>query len=198
MPETEVETAQVQPTNADSDKKTQISMAIRSGLVFPPCRSYNHMKQRRVCPKISKTASVYMAAVLEYLASDLLEMAGDAAKAAKIKRITPRQITLAMFGDEEFSRLVKNRYIEGGGVTPHINKRLLKPKKPRYSSEDRMEMDAGATGAAQEEKEDEEEDAVEVVQPNNSESIEKQEADNNTETVVEKKKKKKKSSLKLV
>lgn len=197
MPETEVETAQEEPTNADASKKTQISMAIRSGLVFPPCRSYNHMKQRKVCPKISKTASVYMAAVLEYLASDLLEMAGDAAKAAKIKRITPRQITLAMFGDEEFSRFVKNRYVDGGGVTPHINKRLLKPKNARSSSSNQMEVDADATGAAPQEEEAEDEEGVDVIRTNDSESIQTQEAEN-TDTVVEKKKKKKKSSSKLV
>jgi hypothetical protein len=69
----------------------------------------------RYAERIGAGAPVYLAAVLEYLAAELLELAGNAARDNKKNRIIPRHIQLAVRNDEELSKLLGNVTIASGG-----------------------------------------------------------------------------------
>lgn len=69
-----------------------------------------------------------MAAVLEYLCAELIELAGNAARDNKKSRITPRHLLLAIRNDEEINKMLLGVTIAQGGVIPSINNSLL-PKK---------------------------------------------------------------------
>ena len=107
----------------------QISRSQKAGLQFPVGRLSRYLKKGGYAKRIGGAAPVYMAAVLEYLTAEVLELAGNAAKDNKKMRINPRHIQLAVRNDDEFNQFFGNAVIAAGGVLPNINEALLPAKK---------------------------------------------------------------------
>jgi len=101
----------------------------RSGLTFPVARLTRHLKEGQFAQRIGVGAPVYLAAVLEYLTAEILELAGNASRDNKRGvRIQPRHIMLAVRNDEELNKLLSDVHITNGGVIPLIHSDLLPSK----------------------------------------------------------------------
>ena len=105
------------------------SRSAKAGLQFPVGRVARYMKQAKVSSRVGAGAPVYMAAVLEYLCAEILELAGNAARDNKKTRIVPRHLQLAVRNDEELNKLLSGVTIAAGGVLPNIHAVLLPAKK---------------------------------------------------------------------
>ena len=104
------------------------SRSSKAGLQFPVGRVARYMRAMKVADRLGSGAPVYMAAVLEYLCAEILELAGNAARDNKKSRIIPRHVQLAVRNDEELNKLLGSVTIASGGVLPNIHATLL-PKK---------------------------------------------------------------------
>jgi histone H2A len=106
-----------------------VSRSAKAGLQFPVGRVARYMKKAKVADRVGAGAPVYLAAVLEYLAAEILELAGNAARDNKKTRIIPRHIQLAVRNDEELNKLLGGVTIASGGVLPHIHASLMPKSK---------------------------------------------------------------------
>lgn len=104
------------------------SRSSRAGLQFPVGRIHRLLRKGNYAERVGAGAPVYMAAVLEYLSAEILELTGNAARDNKKSRIIPRHLQLAVRNDEELNKLLAGVTIAQGGVLPNIQAVLL-PKK---------------------------------------------------------------------
>ena len=107
-----------------STKKSQ-SKSSKAGLQFPVGRISRFLKKGKYATRVGAGAPVYLAAILEYLTAEVLELAGNAARDNKKTRIVPRHIQLAVRNDEELNKLFGGVTIAQGGVLPNIHSVLI-------------------------------------------------------------------------
>src|SRR5579872_3141410 len=118
------------------------SRSSRAGLQFPVGRIHRLLRKGNYAERVGAGAPVYLAAVMEYLAAEVLELAGNAARDNKKARIVPRHLQLAIRNDEELNKLLSNVTISAGGVLPNIQQALIQETKKKKSK--------GKTEASQE------------------------------------------------
>ncbi|CAG9530490.1 unnamed protein product [Cercopithifilaria johnstoni] len=115
------------PGKKKTPKKGQ-SRSVRADLYFPIGRIHRLLRKGNYADRIGASAPIYLTAVLEYLSTEVLQLAGDEARANQKNRITPRHLQLAIRNDDELSALLSDVTISEGGVLPNINSALL-PKQ---------------------------------------------------------------------
>merc|ERR1712055_367761 len=87
----------------------------RAGLQFPVGRIHRLLRKGNYAERVGAGAPVYLAAVMEYLAAEVLELADNAARDNKKTRIIPRHLQLAIRNDEELNKLLAGVTIAQGG-----------------------------------------------------------------------------------
>merc|ERR1711890_39762 len=115
-------------------KNKSKSRSSRAGLQFPVGRIHRLLRKGNYAERVGAGAPVYLAAGMEYLAAEVLELAGNAARDNKKTRIIPRHLQLAIRNDEELNKLLAGVTIAQGGVLPNIQAVLL-PKKSQAAKE---------------------------------------------------------------
>ncbi|RSH82728.1 histone H2A [Apiotrichum porosum] len=115
-------------SGGDSKSTTR---SAKAGLQFPVGRIHRLLKKGNYAQRVGSGAPVYLAAVLEYLAAEILELAGNAARDNKKSRIVPRHLQLAVRNDEELNKLLGSVVISQGGVLPNILSELLPAKSTK-------------------------------------------------------------------
>ncbi|XP_032872526.1 histone H2A-like [Amblyraja radiata] len=114
-------------------KAKPMSRSSRAGLQFPVGRVHRLLRKGNYGERVGAGAPVYLAAVLEYLTAEILELAGNAARDNKKSRIIPRRLQLAVRNDDELNKLLGGVTIAQGGVLPNIQAVLL-PRKTSAAS----------------------------------------------------------------
>ena len=113
-----------------------VSRSARAGLTFPVGRVHRLLRKGNYAQRVGAGSSVYLAAILEYLCAEILELAGNACRDNKRTRIAPRHILLAVRNDEELNTLLAGVIISEGGVLPNIQATLLPKKTNKGASKD--------------------------------------------------------------
>jgi histone H2A len=113
--------------SSTEDRKAQ-ARSLRAGLLFPTTRCESLMMEACIAPRKSGTAAVFLAAVLEFIVTEILREAGDTTLASRKVRITPRHIKLTVLASENFTELFHG-VVLAGGVSLGVNEALLPASK---------------------------------------------------------------------
>ncbi|EGG14392.1 histone H2A [Cavenderia fasciculata] len=134
--ETKPKVAKTKKTGEDDKEK--MSRSKRAAITFPVSRIERLLRDGRYAPRVESNAPVYLAAVLEYLVIEILELAHNICSQNKKTRITPQHINWAVGNDAELNHLFSNVTIANGGVvaapTPATEKKTKKVTKKKSSA----------------------------------------------------------------
>ena len=113
---------------APKSRKKSVSRSSKAGLIFPVGRIARHMRKARVASRIGAGAPVFVAAVLQYIAAEVLDQAKEELKSGA-KRITPRVVNLGIIKDVALKHVFFEVTIAAGGVKPDNIETSLLGKK---------------------------------------------------------------------
>ena len=120
-----------------TEGKKSSTKSSKAGLQFPVGRIGRFLKKGKYASRVGGGAPVYLAAILEYLTAEILELAGNAARDNKKTRIIPRHIQLAVRNDEELNKLFGGVTIAQGGVLPNIHSVLIPKTTTKEGAEEK-------------------------------------------------------------
>ncbi|XP_067406889.1 late histone H2A.2.2-like [Emydura macquarii macquarii] len=130
MSETETESEPSGETSKAKEAKAKITRSSRAGLLFSVSRIDRLLRKGQFAGRVGARAPVYMAAVLQYLTYEIVDIAGEVAVRSKKRRISPRHLQLAIHSDLELKKLLGGVTISQGRVLP-LNQPGVLPSKKR-------------------------------------------------------------------
>ena len=108
----------------------------RFGVIFSSTAMHAYLKKNHRGTRVSLCAGAALAALLDLIAKEILELSGNAARDHGRKTITPHHIQLAIGYDDDLSAIMANVRLTRAGVMPHIHPSLL-PSEFRKSANKR-------------------------------------------------------------
>lgn len=109
-------------SNGATKKKPVMSKSLKSGLLLPVARVNKLLKQRSGMQRVGGSSPVYLTAVAEYLAAEILELAGNEALKSKRRTIALEDLTTAIRKDHEMNHWLASFHI--------ISAEKIKAKRP--------------------------------------------------------------------
>lgn len=112
--------------SADGGSGNVSKMSRKAGLSFPVARVENIIRANYK-GNIGSSTATYLAAVLEYITAEILELGGNATRDNREKTLNSRYLMMGIKHDEELAKLAHtvDWDIVGGGVLPHIDAQVL-------------------------------------------------------------------------
>ena len=107
------------------NKRKRKSNSQKAGLQFSVSRCKQFLKKYN--KKIGSTAPVYLAAVLEYITAELLELSGNVARDNRRSTMKIRDLYIAIQADYDLNDMMHrlNMGITGGGNVVHVNDAVI-------------------------------------------------------------------------
>jgi histone H2A len=122
---------------AKTAKKASVSASTRAGLMFPVGRFRTMLRKGRFSSgNIGSDAGIVAAAVCEFITKELFVVALEQMERSNKKTIAPTHIQKAILSDSDFTKLLANVQISGGGMLPNILKELMPKKKGKKAAEE--------------------------------------------------------------
>lgn len=119
---------------ASSSSSSSSSKTPVPALLFPPGRIHRALKEGAYAKRVSRRAARFLAAILQQLTKELLQVALIQAENDGKVRINNRHIALAIAEDEDFASLLSDVIIARGGVRPMIHPELL-TRRPKNAED---------------------------------------------------------------
>ncbi|XP_057616571.1 histone H2A-Bbd type 1 [Chionomys nivalis] len=91
----------------DNRQKSNTSRSARAQLNFSVSRIERFLREGNFSQRLSASAPVFLAGVLEYLTADVLDLSGKEAQANGKKRITPEHVSWAIENNKHLRKIFK-------------------------------------------------------------------------------------------
>uniref|UniRef100_A0A8C0WEF4 Histone H2A n=1 Tax=Castor canadensis TaxID=51338 RepID=A0A8C0WEF4_CASCN len=104
-------------------KKQPISRSTRAELQFPVSRVDRFLRQGDYAQRLSSSTPVFLAAILEYLTANILELAGNEAHSQGRRRITPEHVETVVENNQHLHHLFQEDAKSSDGEVPEPEKK---------------------------------------------------------------------------
>ncbi|XP_038171608.2 histone H2A-Bbd type 1-like [Arvicola amphibius] len=94
-------------TMEENRQKINISRSTRAQLNFPVSRIERFLREGNFSQRLSASAPVFLAGVLEYLTANVLDLSGKQAQARSRKRIIPEHVSWADESNKHLRKIFK-------------------------------------------------------------------------------------------